>query len=752
MASARPCTRPASLAPLPQLAPSNGSTSPRWALAHARAASVVAQLTLAELTSLTHGHPGPCVGNTLAIPRLALPALCFYDGPSGLRGQEFVSAFPAGLHVAATFDRDLMHQYGRALGAEFRGRGVNVALGPVAGPLGRVATGGRNWEGLGSDPYLAGVGMGSVTRGVQDAGVVAGVKHWLLNEQEWRRRRDQGTPGEAVSSNVGDRALREVYAWPFMDALREGAGAVMCSYQRANHSYACQNSKLLNGVLKTELGFEGFVVSDWDGQMAGVASANAGLDLTMPGPGYWGDHLKQAVRNGSVSEDRVADMAERILAAWYYLDQEKEYPLPALYDNLEKHLPVDVMDDHAQLIEEIGAAGTVLVKNVNGTLPFNKPRFLCVYGYDAIVKAVPWKNHDRYGGGYEVNFGWNTLNGTLITGGGSGSTTPPYVVSPFQALQERVAKDRGVLRWDFYSEDPETPYVNADACLVFINAYAGESFDRTSLTDELSDKLVLNVAAQCASTIVVVHSAGIRTVDAWINHPNITAVLFAGLPGQESGHSLTSILYGDVNPSGRLPYTVARNESDYGPLLNGSVSFDHFPDSNFTEGLYIDYRAFDRAAITPRFEFGFGLSYTTFSYTALSTFLVITTALSELPDPNIPITQGGHPQLWDIVSVVRCAVANTGDRAGTEIAQLYVGIPDSEGDDDTTPVRQLRGFSRVGPLDPGEAREVEFELMRRDLSVWDVVAQQWRLRKGEYSVWVGASSRDLRLHGSLVVE
>ncbi len=256
-------------------------------------------------------------------------------------------------------------------------------------------------------------------------------------------------------------------------------------------------------------------------------------------------------------------------------------------------------------------------------------------------------------------------------------------------------------------------------------------------------------------------SVGIRTVDAWIDHPNITAVLFAGLPGQESGHSLVSILYGEVNPSGRLPYTVARQESDYGALLNASVSFDYFPEDNFIEGLYIDYRAFDKAGISPRFEFGFGLSYTEFGYQHLDVRLVggDGVSLGEYPDPDVAIIQGGHPQLWDVVAMVRCTVVNVGDTEGAEIAQLYVGIPDESADkgrrdkeyERDTPIRQLRGFSRVGPLVPGETREVEFELTRRDLSVWDVVAQQWRLRRGEYQFWVGASSRDLRLDGRIDV-
>jgi beta-glucosidase len=188
-------------------------------------------LTLEEKVNVTYGHPGTCVGNSGAIPRLGWEPLCLSDAPDGMRGQEFTSAFPAGIHLAATFDRSLMHAYGKAIGEEFRGKGINYALGPVAGPLGRIVRGGRNWEGLSPDPYLAGAGMGRVIRGIQDAGTIACPKHWLLNGQEFRRR--PGLPlGEAISSNLDDRTFHELYAFPFMDALHEGAASVMCSYQR----------------------------------------------------------------------------------------------------------------------------------------------------------------------------------------------------------------------------------------------------------------------------------------------------------------------------------------------------------------------------------------------------------------------------------------------------------------------------------------------------------------------------------------
>lgn len=464
-------------------------------------------MTLQEKTNITRGVTGSCIGTTGSVERLGIRSLCLSDAPDGIRGQEFVSSFPAGIHVAATFDSDLMYKYGAALGEEYHAKGINVALGPVAGPLGRIARGGRNWEGLSNDPYLAGIGMGAIVTGIQERGVIATAKHWLFNEQEYRRTNTDA--GEAMSSNADDRTLHELYAFPFMNALRAGAGAVLCGYNRANQSYACQNSKLLNGVLKTELGFEGFVVSDWEGQHSGVASANAGMDLVMPDGGYWGKNLSEAVTNGSVSADRLDDMATRILASFHLLDQEYSYPEASVYTNTQKHFAVDAQSfDHAELIHQIGAAGTVLVKNVNKTLPFNKPRFLAVYGYDATVKATPWDDYLRFGGDYFVNFSWNTLNGTQITGGGSGSNTPSYVIDPFMAISQRIAKDKGTLRWDFWSENPPSAFVNAEHCLVFINSYASESFDRTTLKDTFSDNLVNNVAANCSSTIVVIHNAG----------------------------------------------------------------------------------------------------------------------------------------------------------------------------------------------------------------------------------------------------
>lgn len=276
----------------------------------------------------------------------------------------------------------------------------------------------------------------------------------------------------------------------------------------------------------------------------------------------------------------------------------------------------------------------------------------------------------------------------------------------------------------------------SDACLVFINAMATEAWDREGLHDDFSDGLVLNVAARCANTIVVVHTAGIRLVDQWIEHPNVTAAIIAHLPGQDIGEALIKIVYGEVSPSGKLPYTIAKNESDYGGLYAPCLpegKEDRFPQCNFTEGLNIDYRHFDAHKIEPRFEFGFGLSYTTFEYERPSPeTLSLSSEVSQKP-----LT---HDSVLDITSPISVKITNTGSVAGEEIAQLYVGIPNA-------PEKQLRGFEKV-KLAPGEQTEVTFELRKRDLSIWDVVSQDWVVQHGEYKFYVGSSSRDIRWEGT----
>lgn len=612
--------------------------------------------------------------------------------------------------------------------------------------------------------------------------MITSVKHFIGNEQETNRNPSGNVA--AVSSNIDDKTIHELYLWPFQDAVHAGAGSVMCSYQRVNNSYACQNSKTQNGLLKTELGFEGFVVSDWGGQHTGLASAEAGLDVAMPDSPYWGaagGNLTAAVNNGSLAEARVEDMATRVVAAWYQMGQDvsnetlqswpynsgltlvqQDFPvagigMPSVMT--APKVPVYARQPSSKPVLLNGALeGHVLVKNVNNALPLQSPKLLSIFGYDAIAPPtmdVPaagstslWSSGvepyiDIPSSGSTTPLEQIAFNGTMISGGGSGANAPAYISAPFDALQEQIYQDDTSIYWDFISGNPEVDS-SSDACLVFINAFATEGYDRPGLHDDFSDGLVLNVAANCSNTIVIIHNAGLRLVDQWIDHPNVTALIFAHLPGQDSGRALVQLLYGVQSPSGKLPYTVAKNETDINvaspALPEGEYSL--FPQSNFSEGIYIDYRDFDAKNITPRYEFGFGLTYTTFNYSDLQMTLLSGVSNAYLP-PDTGILEGGEASLWDIIAEVSATITNTGAVDAAEVAQLYVGIPNG-------PVRQLRGFSKVD-VPVGENVIVEFDLTRRDLSEWNTANQSWVLQEGEYAIYVGASSRDLPLSGSLTI-
>ncbi|RYP93284.1 hypothetical protein DL770_000573 [Monosporascus sp. CRB-9-2] len=673
-----------------------GKGSGKWAGAYVNARDLVGQMTLEEKVNITRGFNSSdnvCAGNSGSVPRLQWPGMCLHDAGNGVRATDMVNAYASGIHVGASWDRNLTYQRGYFMGKEFKDKG------------------GFPWE------------------------------HFVGNEQETLRRPYHGI--EAASTNIDDKTMHELYAWPFMDGVHAGVGSIMCSYNRVNNSYGCQNSKLMNGILKSELSFDGFVVADWNGQHSGVGSALAGLDMVMPLGGYWGDNLTEAVHNGSVPESRVTDMATR------YNTTDFATPGFGMKNLTEPHEAVDARDPKSKpIILEGAIAGHVLVKNENSTLPFKKPpKMISLYGYDATVPAT--KNTDiLFQLGYNVQpemaqavlgtegvrFDQAAKGGTIVAGGRAAANSPAYISDPLSALSQRAALDDTWVNWDLTSFDPDVNGAS-EACLVFINAMATEGWDRTGLHDDFSDGLVLNVASKCSNTIVVIHAAGIRLVDQWIAHQNVTATIIAHLPGQDSGQALVKLLYGEAGFSGKLPYTLARNESDYHPYLPcNRTPDDYFPQCDFTEGVYIDYRDFDARNITPRFEFGFGLSYTSFEYSWLS---VDASFLS-------PTTCGSSDnEIWDIVATVQATVTNTGPVEGAEVAQLYLAIPNR-------PPKQLRGFGKVA-LDPGESAEVTFELTRRDFSVWDAVTQEWQIQEGDYTIFVGASSRDIRLTHNLKV-
>ena len=404
------------------------------------------------------------------------------------------------------------------------------------------------------------------------------------------------------------------------------------------------------------------------------------------------------------------------------------------------------------VLRQIAQESCVLVKNTNNALPLKSPKMLNIFGYSAKIPDQYTVASSLAPSGSPATGGAAYLNGTMITAGGSGASSPFYAIAPFDALMWQAYNDSTALYWDFLNTNPNVDGA-ADACLVFGNAFSAEGADRTIIEDAYTDDIIINVANKCNNTIVVLHNTATRLVEGFADHPNVTAIIFAHGPGQLSGLGLVDVLYGNVSPSGKLPYTVAHNETDYGDLLGPSEPegiYTLFPQSNFTEGDYIDYRRFDQQGISPRYEFGFGLSYTTFSFSklAIKNICKKSGGCTLTTYPTGDILPGGHEDLWDIVVNVTAKVTNTGIVAGAEVAQLYVGIPSPGGSVPATPVRQLRGFEKP-LLSPGETTTVTFSLTRRDLSLWDVDAQDWQLQSGTYDIYVGSSSRSLPLSNTV---
>lgn len=856
-----------------------GGTLDTWKESFRKAAELVDRMTLVEKVNITTGTGwmmGPCVGNTGPVDRLDFPSLCLQDGPLGMRFVDNGTAWPAGVTVGATWNKDLMYQRGKAYGFEAKLKGINVVLGPSMGGLGRLPAGGRNWEGFGPDPVLQGIASAQTIKGIQENGVMATAKHLVGNEQEhFRQAWEWGTPN-AISSNIDDRTLHEIYAWPFADSVRAGVASVMCSYNQVNNSYACQNSKLLNGILKDEMGFQGFIQSDWLAQRSGVASALAGLDMSMPGDGLrwqdgktlWGGELTKAALNGSVPMERLDDAVLRIVAAWYQLGQddsqawprktlsssatfsswteEEEYKLhpgsPGSEETgkVNEYVPVRQTQkggNHDDLARRLAAEGIVMVKNDDHVLPikpdgtgiqssragkkFGEKLKIGIFGEDAFANPRgPNACADRGCNEYTLGSGW-----------GSGAADFPHLIAPFDALnstfdhsaveitahKKQAAKHAGGLA------------ENQDLCIVFANSDAGEGFlswgpvkgDRPNLkTQKQGDTLIAEVAKKCgnayqangygANTIVVLHTVGPVIMEHWIDLPGIKTVLVAHLPGQESGNALADVIFGKVNPSGKLPNTIAKDEEDYGPTSKILTIPNHVvPQQNFTEGLYFDYRYFDKHNITPRYEFGYGLSYTTFELSSLQVKKLGSKRLSDIaaarptgisppsldtkvpnaadavwpagfkalkkyiypyidsasdgtpqgtpdfpydPEKPHPLSaagggEGGNPDLYTPLLSVSAMLANSGNMTGQSVVQCYISYPehvqDQDGEVVDMPVRVLRSFEKID-LGVQKQEQVEFELTRRDLSFWDVKRQNWVLPKGEFTIAIGFSSRDLR--------
>ena len=837
-----------------------------------RAVLLLAQMSLEEKVDMLSEK------SSAGLPpsRLAIPPLVFADGPAGIRidrGRRDVNegkatSLPAPIALAATWNLTAAQQYGELVGQEAWSTGHNVLFGPGL-DIARIPTFGRLFEAFGEDPVLTGQMATRYIQGVQSQAVIATAKHYNVNAQEENRL--------VVDAQIGERTLQEIYTLPFAVAVQDGlVGAVMGAYNKINGTYCCEHLHLLTEILKQQLGFTGWAVSDFEATHSTVEAANAGLDveLGLPPAKFFGDQLLQAIQAEQVSVTTLDDKVHRILRTMFAV---------GLFD-----CPIQVTPlpepEHGQLAREIASKGIVLLKNTDGLLPLTQHelRSLAVIGGDAnhyitgggssLVKPtyfisilegirrrvgdsvlveyaegtdpataadllpgpplVPssvltptgsgpdarglqaeyWTNTHfegepqlvRIDCQVNLNLGFfNFMNGSSVTTPQefnyaisvrwTGSLTVPvtgdYTLSlthlgtarlflggrlliddPGIMLETHavtlslIAEQPYVLRVEYAADRPEQATSQqlsmsgligsqvrlgwehpadvvpsaiqeaaalagrSDIALVVVQDYRSEHADLPSLTlSNEQDVLVQEVVAANPRTIVVVATGG-PVLMPWLEQ--VPAVLECWYGGQELGNALADVLFGDVNPAGKLPVTFPRNESDTPVSSSEQYSRDALV-AHFTEGLAVGYRGYDQFGIEPLFPFGYGLSYTTFTYSRLRV------------EPET--TDGIRPLQ------VSFTISNSGSRVGAETAQVYLELPTSTGE----PPKRLVGWAKV-EVKPDEVREVTVTLdphaTSRPLSYWNINTNGWEIANGDYQVYVGASSRDIRLTGSLCVQ
>jgi beta-glucosidase len=658
--------------------------------------------------------------DTRANTRLGIPAIHMTDGPMGIRSWAFpgepdtpstpksvaATAFPAGIAMAATWNPELVTEQGRVLGRQALALGRDQLLGPTVN-IQRTPLWGRNFESYGEDPWLTSRMAVAWISGVQEQGVIATVKHFAVNNQEFRRN--------TLNVLITDRALEEIYLPAFRASVEEaGVWSVMSSYNKVNSSWAAENPVLLNDILKRKWGFRGFVVSDWAGTHSTADSLNSGLDLEMPGavvmpalqklfqafpggnPGFDGGYLtkeklKPLVASGTVAAGKISaltidDSLRRILRAMFG---------SGIFDRTRTTGGKVDTPEQREVARVAAVQSIVLLKNENNTLPILKTAVRSIAVIGSSADAVP------------------------PAGGGSSLVTPANTSKPLDAIRARAGNDFKV---EFRQGGPAAVELakRSDLAIIFAGNTAeveAGMFDRKTLSLPAGQNELLAAVAKVNKRTIVVLNVGAPVVmQPWL--ALAPAVLNAWFPGEEGPSAIASVLFGDANPSGKLPVTFPKRIEDtaaFGnyPGVNDQVSYD--------EGIYVGYRHFDKHKIEPLFPFGHGLSYTTFEYSDLRIY------------PQTPRT--------DQLIQVMLKLKNSGPRAGAEVVQLYLRDVQASVD---RPLKELKAFRRV-ELQPGETRDLSFTLDQRALSFFDPLAKEWTSEPGEFEVLVGSSSSDIKL-------
>ena len=672
--------------------PAAAATSCPWVNSTApiptRVSELMAQMSLSQEIALMTGASGSSyVGNIPAISSLCIPAMNLEDGPAGVGdGMTNVTQLPAPVDVAATWDTAAEQEYGHVIGAEQAAKGSTVDLGPTINIV-RDPRWGRAFESIGEDPYLAGQLAAADIRGVQSAGTMAQVKHYAVYNQETNRN----TPSD--NAVVSTEAEQEIYLPAFQAAVQQGAASsVMCSYSYINGTAACQNPYTLSTVLRQQFGFTGFVTSDWGATHSTAASANAGLDMDMPGnDGYYGSALQSAVTSGQVSQATINSAVSDILTEMFGF---------GMFDKVPTGSPSAVATnstdqaDATQLAEE----GTVLLKNSGNVLPLTSA--------DGSIAVI----------------GADASSSPQTAGGGSAGVNSSGTVSPLQGIQAAAPSGTTVTYNDGSSDSSAaSAAAAASVAVVFANLGESEGSDLTSIDlGTTQDNLITSVAAANPNTIVVLNTGSAVTMP-WLS--SVKGVLEAWYPGQEDGTAIANVLFGSYDPSGHLTVTfptslsqVPASTAAQWPGTNGTVQY--------SEGVDVGYRWYDSQNQTPLYPFGYGLSYTSFAFSNLHVGA---------------LTAGG-------AATVTATVTNTGSRSGADVAQLYVTDPSASGQ----PPLQLEGFQRVN-LAAGASTTVTFNLTQQNLQYWNSSSNAWATSTGNYTVSVGDSSASLPLTGTLAV-
>ncbi len=668
------------------------------------------------------GKVNGAAGATLAIPRMGIPSIILADGPAGLRidslrpndsKRYYATAFPVGTALAATWNPALVQKVGEAMGNEVLEYGLDLLLAPGIN-IQRNPLCGRNFEYYSEDPYLTGTLAAAMVNGIQSNGIGATIKHYAANNQETSRNK--------VDEIISERALREIYLKAFEITIKQSQPwSIMSAFNKINGVYCSESEDLLTTVLRKEWGYKGFVMTDWFAGKDFVAQVRAGNDLMMPGRVAESTKIKEAIINKNLSEDLLDRNIESILNIVLKSSAYRNYK----YSNNPDLVA------HSRIVREAGAEGMVLLKNVNNVLPLSVKKivllgngsyetFIGGTGSGEVYKAYTVSiSQGLSSAGFEI---YNPLKNKYlgyIDSLRKADTKPITLTNPLKTLKEMAVG----------KSDLTTLAASADMGVITISRIAGEGVDRKTETDYYLKSDELNLISDASQAfhaagkklVVILNVNGVVDVTTW--RDKVDGILVAWLPGQEVGNSVADVLGGKVNPSGRLAASFPMNYN-----VKDVASASSFPGtpaakpttSVYDEGIYVGYRYYNSFDIKTAYPFGFGLSYTTFSYTNLK----LSSATFNRP----------------IKATV--TITNTGKVAGKEVVQLYLSAPTTSID---KPAEELKGFAKTRLLKQGESQTITFTLYPKDLASFNTSQSVWIADAGRYTVKIGASSEDIKL-------